>query len=184
MRNKIRTFAAPLPALCLAVLMISCFKKKEENKLLFTPADLNQKQSSFLSGNGLVDQGETLRYIYFASSIEDSGILLTDKKVAVYHGASVEKEMLSTMFDLSTSHSPTPEGRSSITIYRRDDSQFSSSLPGGLTIDGTLFSEIRNLWRAAQDAAGNQAAQDSSEAEDGGIFLGVKKAGEAEKRLR
>jgi len=50
--------------------------------------------------------------------------------------------VLEGVFDLSSSHALSPEKKSTITLYRKDDSQFSCAFPGGLVIDEIFFSKL------------------------------------------
>ncbi len=163
------------------VLLSLCTKEqKEENKKLFTPDSLSTKDIEYLKERGFLENDEKTVCVYYHTTIKNEGVLLSDKKIVVYRKDTVENEMLENIFDLSSSHSDNPEIKSTITIYRKDDTEFSYSFPGGLDIDERFFSELRKLWRKV--IAGNQARQVGPDSTDG-VFLGVKKKGEQENKV-
>ena len=159
----------------------SCSKAdKKENTQLLTADQLTTKDKDYLAERGFVESGERIVSVYYPIKITAGGVLLTDKKIVVFSDESTEKELLENIFDLSSSHALSPEKKSKITLYRKDDSQFSCEFPGGLDIDEVFFSKLRTSWRAAiAEKQDNVATQDTSE----GVMLGVKEKKEEKNKL-
>lgn len=162
-------------------LLVSCAKKAEEqNKQLFTPDLLSAKDSEYLKQRGFLVENEKIIYVYYTTKIADGGNLLTDQKVVAFQKDSEEKEPLQNIFDLSTTHALAPEENSTITVYRKDDTDFICAFPGGLDIDDKFFSELRTLWRNAISEKQAEKETDTT----AGVILGVKNKEDAEKALK
>lgn len=132
----------------LSTFLGSCSKaEKKENTQLLTADLLSSKDTDYLAKRGFIDSDEQVVYLYYQTKINAGGVLLTDKKIVVFTDESAEKELLGNIFDFSSSHAVSPEKKSKITLYRKDDSQFSCEFPGGLDIDEIFFSKLRTSWR-------------------------------------
>lgn len=159
----------------------SCSKaEKKQNTQLLTTDLLTSKHTDYLAERGFVDSDERIVYLYYQTKINAGGILLTDKKIVVYTDESVEKELLENIFDFSSTHAVSPEEKSKITLYRKNDSQFSYEFPGGLDIDEVFFSKLRSSWRTViAEKQTEVVTQDSTD----GVLLGVKEKKEGENPL-
>ncbi len=152
---------------------------KKENTQLLTADQLTSKDTDYLAERGFVDSDERIIYLYYPAKINSGGVLLTDKKIVVFTDESAEKELLGNIFDISSSHAVSPEEKSTITLYRKDDSQFSCEFPGGLDIDEVFFSKLRTSWRTVIAEKQTEAVTDDT---TDGVLLGVKEKKE-EKNL-
>jgi len=155
------------------LLISSCAEKvKEDNTQLFTAMELSSDNSAYLNERGLLEADEDLVYLYYLTDIKEGGILLTNKKVAVFTAESIDKELMQNIFDLSSSHAVSTERKSRIKVFRKDDTSFSYGFPGGLDIDETFFASLRTSWRTA--ISEKQATETKTDSTDG-MLLGVKK---------
>ncbi len=149
----------------------SCAKKeKKKNTQLISPAAITTEDREYLTRRGLLESGEDILYLYYQTDITEEGILLTNKKIAVFSAESIKKEFMETIFDLSSSHAVSPEKKSRITVFRKDDTSFSYAFPGGLDIDETFFTALRTEWRTAISENQTRVKDTTS-----GVFLGLKK---------
>lgn len=140
--------------LCLSSVFIlfSCSGNGNSQKLL-KPEQLTSKQTEIIHGKDFLNKDENLVYIYTNSKLTEEGVILTDNKIIFYDAQTVEKEILENIFDLSINHSQSKEKESRITVYRKDDTEFSTSFAGGTDIDENFFSELKKRWREAITAA-------------------------------
>ncbi len=159
----------------------SCSKAdKKENTQLLTADLLTSEDTDYLAERGFVDSDERIVYLYYPVKINSGGVLLTDKKIVVFTNESAEKELLGNIFDLSSSHAVSPEKKSKITLYRKNDSQFSCEFPGGLDIDEVFFSILRTSWRTViAEKQTEVVTRDTTN----GVLLGVKENKEEENPL-
>ncbi len=161
------------------LILTSCSQKPvEENKRLITPDSLSAEDTEYLKERGFLENGNGPVCLYYRTTIKDEGIVLLNNKLIVYSKDTVESELLENIFDLSSSHSDNPETKSTITVYRKDNTMFKYGFPGNLDIDERFFSELRQLWRKV--IAENQTQKTDPDSADG-VFLGVKKKENPEK---
>lgn len=130
------------------ICLFSCSKEKGPTGLL-TQDTLKPKQIEHLKKKNFLEENENIVYLYSLSKIKNEGILLTDKKILVYNKESTEKELLENIFDMSTSHSLSVEQKSTIKVYRKDDTEFSAEFFGGTDADEKFFLKLKALWREA-----------------------------------
>jgi len=69
----------------------------------------------------------------------------------VYNKEYTDRELFTNIFDISTSHSLSPEKNSTITVYRKDDTEFKAEFLGGTDADEKFFSMLKEKWREALD---------------------------------
>lgn len=133
-----------------SLLIVTCSKteSKRGNQLL-TPEMLTSKETEYFKKKNFIEENEKIVYVYSLSKIKKEAVLLTDKKLLVYNKDSVERESFENIFDISTSHAVTADKKSTITVYRKDDTEFSAEFIGATDIDDKIFSELRRLWRIA-----------------------------------
>ena len=128
--------------------LLSCTTETKPPELL-TQDTLKQKQIKFLKKKNFLAENENIVYFYSLSKIKSEGILLTDKKVLIYNKESTDKELFENIFDIATSHSLSAETNSTITIYRRDDTEFKAEFLGGTDADEKFFGTLKENWREA-----------------------------------
>ncbi len=180
LRTIVTVFSGLIVASCCAVL-VSCAKKPVElNKQLFTPDILSAEDKSYLKQRGLIAEDEKIIYVYYATNIADGGNLLTDTKIAAFTRDSEEKELLQNIFDLSTTHVQDTTDTSRITVYRKDDTEFTCTFPGGYAVDENFFSKLRTLWRSSISEKQVEKQADTTS----GVMLGVKNKKDAGKALK
>lgn len=138
-----------LSILCLVITLLLSCSKQQKQPTLFTQETLQKKQVAFLKKNNYLGENEKVAYFYSLSKIQNEGILLTDKKVLVYNKAFTDRELFRNIFDFSTSHSVSAEKNSSITVYRKDDTEFKAEFLGGTDADEKFFAKLKELWREA-----------------------------------
>jgi hypothetical protein len=128
--------------------LFSCSKETKPPELL-TPDTLKQKHIKFLKKKNFLAENENIVYFYSLSKMKDEGALLTDKKILVYNKEYTDRELFSNIFDIAASHSVSAETNSTITIYRRDDTEFKAEFLGGTDADEKFFSTLKENWREA-----------------------------------
>ena len=112
---------------------------------------------NLLRERGLLGQAEEPVYLYSRSGLDKGLILLTSHRITVARGDTVESELLQNIFDMARSHAVTDEKESVVTIYPRDDTQFTLSFRGGTDMDELFFSSMRDLWRKALASPDSEA---------------------------
>ena len=130
------------------ICLFSCSKEKGPTGLL-TRDTLKPKQIEYLKNRNFLEENENIVYFYSLSKIKTEGTLLTDKKILVYVKEKTDKELLENIFDMSTSHSLSAEQKSTIKVYRKDDTEFGAEFPGGTDADEIFFLKLKTLWREA-----------------------------------
>lgn len=128
--------------------LLSCSTETKPPELL-TQDTLKQKHVTFLKKKNFLEENEKIVYFYSLSKPKNEGTLLTDKKVLIYSKESSDKELFENIFDIATSHSLTAETNSTITIYRKDDTEFKAEFLGGTDADEKFFSTLKENWRDA-----------------------------------
>ena len=170
-----KTFTLLFPVVfCVCIGMGGCSRTKKMNTELLTPDKVTQKQRDFLTSKGLLVENEELVYVYSLTKIKKNCVVLTKKNIAVYKDGYIQKEALENIFDMAQSHSITPEKKSSITIYKKDNTEFYFEFAGGSDVDDQFFARLKSLWREALDKKETVKA-DSSGIKAGGEFLGIQK---------
>ncbi len=179
-RTIVTVFSGLIVVACCSAL-VSCAKKPVEiNKQLLTPDILTAEDKSYLKQRGLITNNEKIIYVYYATNIADGGNLLTDTKIAAFTREFEESELLLNIFDLSTTHVQDTTDTSRITIYRKDDTEFTCKFPGGYAVDENFFSKLRTLWRSSISEKQVEKQSDTTS----GVMLGIKNKEDAEKTLK
>jgi hypothetical protein len=168
------SLAMPLSAM---VLIASCAGKSESvSSRAITAEQLTAAESGFLKEKQVIDTGEKLVVLYTARGVKKDGVLLTDKKVLSYKGDAVKKAAFPDIYDLSIDYADSAGQPSVVTVYRKDNTDFTCEVFAGTTqLDQDFYNRLLGSWqqqRATQ--ASVPAAGDTSGSQTFGVKLGSK----------
>lgn len=136
--------------LCGMVVISSCTKGKGARKAALIPGDsLSAEDMDYLVSKELVTEGEKILFLYTNKGIENDGALLSINKIALYSAESKEVASLDQIFDIAKNHSTTAENPSKITVYLKNDTEFTMEFLGASNEDERFFDIFRHMWRLA-----------------------------------
>jgi hypothetical protein len=155
---------------------IGCSKPQPTVISLLTPEKITEKELKVIKNKGLLDEKEELVLAYTLTTVSENCIVLTNNKLAIFKNGYPWTIPLENIFDMTNTHSTTPEKNSAVVIYKKDNSEFNFEFKGGSNCDELFFANLLTLWRAALDnREKSKPASDSSTARSSGDFFGIQK---------
>ncbi len=142
-----------LPIALLLIFIAACNKTpaKPEPKLI-NKAEITEEIKTKLTEAGLNTDGE-IEVIYTSDDLKKDAVFVTKKLIAGHKEGEIYGCDLISIYDIAHSHSYDTTNESSVTVYLKDNTDFSVKFPGAIDLDEPFFKTLKTSWRDAISTA-------------------------------
>lgn len=139
-------------ATILAVFFTACNKTPKLQPKLINKAEITVDMKAALTAAGLNTEQE-IDQIFTNGDLSKDAVFVSKSVIAGFKEGKIYGCDLISIYDIAHSHSYDTLKESSVTVYLKDNSEFSITFPGSKEFDEPFFVTLKTNWREAISTA-------------------------------
>ena len=144
MKKRVLILTALITVTCMA-----CFTKGSAKKeLLLSGSQISKSQKEILTKAGL-NTADSIFLLFSQGNLANNAAFITGQYIAVLDSQKILGAKYPDIFDMLHSHSKDSVKASTITIYLKDDTDFTIRFKGNTSSDEQFFNILRDSWAVA-----------------------------------